>query len=266
MLYHWILGVLGHCRFVSGRETRHSMPRTSPGPVNDYRSADPLAAACFLSVSSDGMCASTQTVFLWTFVARQISMSDGFNPGETSEAHSGHRSQEPRSPKSVKQAHTMSIKSPVKLSQEQVDMIHEVFSLFDTDGEGQLQEDELAAAIFAMGFSTRNHHKLARDFVSQIDRDGDRAVSLEEFTELMKGQLAGRDPEEEIRATFHAFCDHKPSVRSIDLERLRAKARQMEVRLTDEEIRDMIADADRDGGGDVDEEEYVHILKDSTWF
>jgi hypothetical protein len=34
----------------------------------------------------------------------------------------------------------------------QLDMIEEVFNLFDTDGQQQLDEGELACAICAMGF------------------------------------------------------------------------------------------------------------------
>ncbi len=36
-------------------------------------------------------------------------------------------------------------------------MIEEIFNLFDTDGEQQLDEEELAAAVFAMGFSQHDH-------------------------------------------------------------------------------------------------------------
>jgi hypothetical protein len=36
-------------------------------------------------------------------------------------------------------------------------LIKEIFNLFDTDGEQQLDEEELAAAVFAMGFSQHNH-------------------------------------------------------------------------------------------------------------
>ena len=196
-------------------------------------------------------------------MARQISMSLDRQNAESSLPIS---EAEPGSP----QAYSNFKKSPgktrfIELSQQQTDMIREVFELFDTDGEGKLQEDELASALFAMGISTRNHHKMARDLVTQIDEDGDRNISLEEFTALMRGKLAGRDPEEEIRATFEAFCDYDPSVSSISLERLQAKSRKLQIRLTEEEMRHMIADADRNSGGDVDEEEYVHILKNSTW-
>ncbi len=39
----------------------------------------------------------------------------------------------------------------------QLGMIEEVFNLFDTDGQQQLDEEELASAIFALGFSQKGH-------------------------------------------------------------------------------------------------------------
>jgi hypothetical protein len=43
----------------------------------------------------------------------------------------------------------------------QLDMIEEVFNLFDTDGQQQLDEEELAAAIFALGFSQTGHFEVS---------------------------------------------------------------------------------------------------------
>ncbi len=45
-------------------------------------------------------------------------------------------------------------------------MIVEVFNLFDTDGQQQLDEEELAAAIFAMGFSQRGHVQVKASVMS----------------------------------------------------------------------------------------------------
>ncbi len=42
----------------------------------------------------------------------------------------------------------------------QLDLIEEVFNLFDTDGQQQLDEEELASAIFTLGFSQNSHMKL----------------------------------------------------------------------------------------------------------
>jgi Ca2+-binding EF-hand superfamily protein len=38
-----------------------------------------------------------------------------------------------------------------------MDLIKEIFNLFDTDGQQQLDEEELASAIFALGFSQHDH-------------------------------------------------------------------------------------------------------------
>ena len=40
---------------------------------------------------------------------------------------------------------------------EQMELIEEIFNLFDTDGQQQLDEEELASAIFALGFSQHGH-------------------------------------------------------------------------------------------------------------
>ena len=42
----------------------------------------------------------------------------------------------------------------------QLELIEEVFNLFDTDGQQQLDEEELASAIFALGFSQNGHMKV----------------------------------------------------------------------------------------------------------
>ncbi len=42
----------------------------------------------------------------------------------------------------------------------QLNIVKEVFELFDTDGQNELDEDELASAVFALGFSQENHHEV----------------------------------------------------------------------------------------------------------
>ena len=148
-------------------------------------------------------------------------------------------------------------------SSEQALMLKEVFQLFDTDGKGQLGEKELASAIFAMGFSTQQHHKMAKTLLSQFSENGN--LSLAQFTELIRGQVAGRDPEEQIKSTFTSLCGDNPNVTTINFERLKLKVRKLQIRLSDEELREMLSDADRNGDGELDLDEYILILKNSTW-
>jgi hypothetical protein len=42
----------------------------------------------------------------------------------------------------------------------QLAMIKEVFELFDTDGQHQLDEEELALAIYTLGFSQNRHFQV----------------------------------------------------------------------------------------------------------
>ena len=39
----------------------------------------------------------------------------------------------------------------------QLGLVNEVFELFDTDGQHELDEDELASAVYALGFSQEDY-------------------------------------------------------------------------------------------------------------
>jgi hypothetical protein len=50
----------------------------------------------------------------------------------------------------------------------QLAMIKEVFELFDTDGQHQLDEEELALAIFTLGFSQHHHVQVGLECYTMI--------------------------------------------------------------------------------------------------
>jgi Ca2+-binding EF-hand superfamily protein len=52
----------------------------------------------------------------------------------------------------------------------------------------------------------------------------------------------------------------------INFDMLRRVCQRFDVRLTDDELRRVIEETDRDGSGDVDWAEYVNVLKNSCWF
>jgi Ca2+-binding EF-hand superfamily protein len=108
-----------------------------------------------------------------------------------------------------------------------------------------------------------------------------RSIDLEEFTALMKGELLGQDPQEEIRSTFAAFSmSHQGNIGSgrnegseynflmlpITLDMLRSTCKEFDVLLTEKELVSMIEEVDTDGNGFVEETEYVSIMSLSPWF
>ena len=91
----------------------------------------------------------------------------------------------------------------------QAAQIEEIFNLFDTDGGGTIDPQELDIAMVALGFQTADQQQRKRrdastmQMVAAIASDG--AVSLDEFTALMTGEILGRDPMEEVRTVFAAL-------------------------------------------------------------
>jgi len=149
----------------------------------------------------------------------------------------------------------------IKLSTEQLEMIREVFDLFDTDGQQQLDEEELACALSAMGFSQTGHVEMAKRMIDQVDNDNSRTINLEEFTSIMQGQLVGNNMEDDIYDTFAVFCSA-----SINLQQLQLMSQDLELNLDNKELEEMIRNADRSGScQSVSQEEYFQIVKNSTW-
>lgn len=95
----------------------------------------------------------------------------------------------------------------IALSHAQEAQIREIFDLFDIDGGGTIDRAELDLAMVALGFYSKK--KLLEGLgggggessaVETIAADG--AVTLDEFSALMMGELGGHDPTQTLRSVF----------------------------------------------------------------
>ena len=80
----------------------------------------------------------------------------------------------------------------------------------------------------------------------------------------MTGKIAERDPREEILKAFRLFDDD--STGKISLKNLKRVARELGQTMTEEELQQMIDEADRDGDGEINEEEFIRIMKKTNLF
>ena len=139
-----------------------------------------------------------------------------------------------------------------------------------------MDRQELSVAMYALGFkdSVRRRAKgPSRDHEWDVLKaNGSDSITLEDFTSLMKGEINGRDPLENIRAIFYALqesdCDPDLHPGLVTLEKLQRACRKFELKLTDEELVLMLdsaqVDLDRDGG--VSEDEFIGVMRWSIWF
>eukprot|EP00743_Colponemidia_sp_Colp-15_P000950 GILK01001049.1.p1 GENE.GILK01001049.1~~GILK01001049.1.p1 ORF type:complete len:186 (+),score=51.18 GILK01001049.1:49-558(+) len=151
-------------------------------------------------------------------------------------------------------------RSRQELTEEQKAEIKEAFDLFDTDGSGTIDAKELKVALRALGFEPKKEE--LKKLISDIDKDGTGAIDFNEFLEIMTAKMSERDSKEEILKAFRLFDSEDCG--KITLKDLQRVARELGENMTDEELREMITEADLDQDGAVNEEEFLNIMKKTT--
>ena len=154
------------------------------------------------------------------------------------------------------------MKKRTELTEEQKQEIKEAFDLFDTDGSGAIDAKELKVAMRALGFEPKKEE--VKKMMSEADREGSGTISYKDFLEMMQTKMAERDPIEEIKKAFKLFdAEEKGKIGFKDLKRV---AKELGENMTDEELNEMIEEADRDGDGEISEEDFIRIMKKTNLF
>eukprot|EP00945_MAST-04E_sp_MAST-4E-sp1_P001403 g1403.t1 len=151
---------------------------------------------------------------------------------------------------------------PNELTEEQKQEIREAFDLFDTDGSGTIDAKELKVAMRALGFEPKKEE--IKKMISDIDKDGSGTIDFNEFLEMMTAKMGEKDSREEILKAFRLFDDDETG--KITFRNLKRVAKELGENMTDEELQEMIDEADRDGDGEINEEEFLRIMKKTSLY
>ncbi|XP_076249908.1 calmodulin-alpha-like isoform X2 [Rhynchophorus ferrugineus] len=142
------------------------------------------------------------------------------------------------------------------LSEDQVAEFKEAFMLFDKDEDGTITMAELGVVMRSLG--QRPTETELRDMVNEVDQDGNGTIEFNEFLQMMSKKMKDADGEEELKEAFRVFDKNNDGLIS-NIE-LRHVMTSLGERLSEEEVDDMIKEADLDGDGQVNYEEFVGIL------
>ena len=153
-------------------------------------------------------------------------------------------------------------KRRTELTEEQKQEIKEAFDLFDTDGSGTIDAKELKVAMRALGFEPKKEE--IRKMIADVDKDGSGVIDFPDFLDMMTAKMAERDPREEMLKAFRLFDDDETG--KISFKNLKRVAKELGENMNDEEIQEMIDEADRDGDGEISEEEFMRIMKKTNLF
>ena len=91
-----------------------------------------------------------------------------------------------------------------------------------------------------------------QDMINEVDADGNGTIDFPEFLTMMARKMKETDSEEEIREAFRVF--DKDGNGFISAAELRHVMTNLGEKLTDEEVDEMIREADIDGDGQVNYE------------
>merc|ERR1712039_214728 len=141
--------------------------------------------------------------------------------------------------------------------------IKEAFDLFDTDGTGTIDAKELKVALRALGFEPKKEElkKLVSDLDKSSSQSGQGQLDYNEFLEIMTAKMCEKDSKEQIQKAFQLF---KGPSGKISFEDLKAVAKELGEMMSDEELQEMIREADKDEDNEVSEEEFMRIIRKST--
>merc|ERR1712138_352273 len=114
-----------------------------------------------------------------------------------------------------------------QLTEEQIAEFKEAFSLFDKDGDGTITTKELGTVMRSLGQNPTEAE--LQDMINEVDADGNGTIDFPEFLSLMARKIKDTDTEEELREAMPTRGE----------------------KLTDEEVDEMIREADIDGDGQI---------------
>ncbi|NXV75292.1 CETN1 protein, partial [Atlantisia rogersi] len=119
----------------------------------------------------------------------------------------------------------------------------------------------LQVAMRTLGFEPGKEE--IKKMLPDIDK-GTGNISFNDFLVVMTQKMAEKDSNEEILKAFRLFDDDGTG--KISFKNLKRVSKGLGEDLTDEELQEMINEADRDGDREVNEQEFLQIMKKTSLY
>jgi len=145
---------------------------------------------------------------------------------------------------------------PFDLAQETLEEYKEAFNLFDRNGDGSITTGELGTVMRALG-QNPTEAELA-DMINSIDTDGNGVITFIEFVKLMVSKSRNADSEEELMEAFKVFDRNGDGY--VNAAELRHVLTHIGEKLDEDEVDDLLREADVDGEGQIKYADFVKIL------
>ena len=145
---------------------------------------------------------------------------------------------------------------PRSIDEEEMDELREAFKLFDQDGDGTMNKEELGTVMRSLGQDV-NDKNLDAIFQS-VDHDASGCICFDEFIHLMSKYLpATGSTDAELKEAF-AFFD-KAGSGEISFDEIEQTVHQLGFDITPAQMKNMLTCADSDQDGLVTFDDFKHM-------
>lgn len=122
--------------------------------------------------------------------------------------------------------------------------------LVNLDGDGTITTKELGTVMRSLGQNPTEAE--LQDMINEVDADGNGTIDFPEFLTMMARKMRDTDSEEEIREAFKVFDrDNNGYISAAELKHVMTNLGE---RLSQDEVDEMIREADVDGDGQINYE------------
>ncbi|CAG9539092.1 unnamed protein product [Cercopithifilaria johnstoni] len=142
--------------------------------------------------------------------------------------------------------------------------LQETFSKYDPDGTGATSIKNLKTILRSLGFEPRNDE--IRVLTAKIEENGKQKdkVTFKELSDLLSEKLDERNGIKEMHAAFELFdSDFKGYITIDDLRRV---AEELGETIPEDQLKEMILEADTRGSGNVCENDFYTVMKKTSLY
>ncbi|XP_077987318.1 uncharacterized protein LOC144441926 [Glandiceps talaboti] len=142
------------------------------------------------------------------------------------------------------------------LTEKQIQEFKEAFALFDKDGDGHVTSKELGTVMKSLGHNPSQDE--LQEMIREVDTQGNGSIEFDEFLLLMAKKIKEQDDDDDLREAFSVF--DKDGNGFISASELRHVMMNLGQSMSEDEVAEMIREADTDGDGQVNYEEFVSMM------